>query len=68
MDSFLVSFVEDKLEQKWTPKQISGHLKRELGVTCSAKAIYKFIESRGLEYRLFWRWNKKKKWSETDHT
>ena len=60
MDSFLVSFVEDKLEQKWTPKQISGHLKRELGVTCSAKAIYKFIESRGLEYRLFWRWNKKK--------
>lgn len=60
LDSFLIRFVEDKLEQKWTPKQISGHLKRELGVTCSAKAIYKFIESRGLEYRLFWRWNKKK--------
>lgn len=60
MDSFLVRFVEEKLELKWTPKQISGHLRAELGISCSAKAIYKFIEHRGLEYRLFWRWNKKK--------
>ena len=60
MDSFLVQFVEAKLKLKWTPKQISGYLKEALGITCSAKAIYKFIEHRGLEYRLFWRWNKKK--------
>jgi IS30 family transposase len=60
LDSFLVRYMEAKLEQKWSPKQISGHLKRELGITCSAKAIYKFIESRGLEYRLFWRWNKRR--------
>lgn len=60
MSSFLVRFVEAKLEQKWSPKQISGHLNRELGIRCSAKAIYKFVESRGLEYRLFWRWNKKR--------
>ena len=60
VDSFLVRFVEEKLELKWTPKQISGHLKEELSITCSAKAIYKFIEHRGLEYRLFWRWNKKR--------
>jgi len=60
MSSFLTRFVEKKLEKKWTPKQISGHLKNELGITCSSKAIYKFIEHRGLEYRLFWRWNKKK--------
>jgi IS30 family transposase len=59
LDSFLVRYVEAKLQLKWSPKQISGHLKRELGIRCSAKAIYKFIESRGLEYRLFWRWNKK---------
>ena len=60
MNSFLVSFVESKLELKWTPKQISGYLRAELGIICSAKAIYKFIEHRGLEYRLFWRWNKKR--------
>ena len=59
MDSFLVKFVEAKLDKKWSPKQISGHLKRELGISCSAKAIYKFVESRGLEHKLFWHWNKK---------
>lgn len=60
MDSFLVSFVEAKLEQKWSPRQISGDLETQLNITCSAKAIYKFIESRGLERYLFWKWNKKK--------
>lgn len=60
LDSFLVRFVEAKLQLKWSPKQISGHLKLELGITCSAKAIYKFIEHRGLEYHLFWGWNKRR--------
>jgi len=60
MNSFLVQFVEAKLESKWTPKSISGYLKRELGITCSAKAIYKYVEHRGLEYQLFWRWNKRR--------
>lgn len=60
MNSFLVNFVEARLEEKWTPKSISGYLREELGVSCSSKAIYKYIEHRGLEYRLFWRWNKKK--------
>lgn len=60
MDSYLVRVVEKKLEQKWSPRQISGYFKTELGITCSAKAIYKFVESRGLERYLFWRWNKKK--------
>lgn len=60
MDAQLVRFVEEKLEAKWTSKQISGHLREELSISCSAKAIYKFIEHRGLEYRLFWRWNKKR--------
>lgn len=59
MDSFLARFVEDKLELKWSPKQMSGYLK-DLGIKVSVKAIYKFICSRGLEYRLFWNWNKKK--------
>jgi IS30 family transposase len=60
MDSFLTIFVFEKIEKKWSPNQISGYLKRELGITCSDKAIYKFVESRGLEHYLFWRWNKKK--------
>ena len=57
MSSFLSLFIEEKLERKWSPKQISGHLKREYGVICSAKAIYKFAESRGLDHLLFWGWN-----------
>jgi IS30 family transposase len=60
MNSFLVQFVEAKLELKWTPKSISGYLKRELGINCSGKAIYKYVEHRGLEYQLFWKWNKKR--------
>jgi len=60
MNSFLCLFVEEKLEQKWSPKQISGYLKREYGITCSAKAIYKFAESRGLDHLLFWGWNNHK--------
>ena len=60
MDSFLIAFVEEKLEKKWSPKQISGYLRRELHISCSSKAIYKFAESRGLEHLLFWGWNKKK--------
>jgi IS30 family transposase len=57
MSPFLAVLVEEKLEKKWSPKQISGHLKREYGITCSGKAMYKFAESRGLNHLLFWGWN-----------
>src|SRR3989344_4936552 len=67
MNSFLCVFVEEKLEKKWSPKQISGHLERELGIICSAKAIYKFAESRGLNHLLFWGWNNKKGGSKRNH-
>ena len=67
MNSFLAVFVEEKLEKKWSPKQISGHLKREMGIICSAKAIYKFAESRGLEHLLFWNWNKKRGGRKREH-
>ena len=60
MNSFLSVFVEEKLEKKWSPKQISGFLKLEYGISCSAKAIYKFAESRGLDHLLFWGWNNHK--------
>jgi IS30 family transposase len=60
MDKFLCAFVEEKLEKKWSPKQISGYLKKEYGIICSAKAIYKFAESRGLDHLLFWGWNNHK--------
>ena len=60
MSSFLTVFVEQQLKKKWSPKQISGHLREELGIQCSAKAIYKFAESRGLEHLLFWGWNNHK--------
>lgn len=60
LSSFLCVFVEEKLEKKWSPKQISGFLKLEYEISCSAKAIYKFAESRGLEHLLFWGWNNHK--------
>ena len=60
LNSFLSVFVEEKLEKKWSPKQISGYLRRELNIICSSKAIYKFAESRGLEHLLFWGWNNHK--------
>jgi IS30 family transposase len=67
MDSLLTRFVTEKLQRKWSPKQISGYLKVELGIVCSAKAIYKFAESRCLEHHLFWRWNKRKGGRKKDH-
>jgi len=62
MDSFLCIFVEERLGKpyRWSPKQISGYLKREYQISCSAKAIYKFAESRGLNHLLFWGWNNHK--------
>ena len=60
LSSFLCVFVEEKLKKKWSPKQIGGFLKREYNISCSAKAIYKFAESRGLKHLLFWGWNKHK--------
>jgi IS30 family transposase len=62
MNSFLCIFVEERLEKphRWSPKQISGYLKREYGIICSPKAIYKFAENRGLNHLLFWGWNNHK--------
>jgi IS30 family transposase len=67
MNSFLIVLVEEKLEKKWSPKQISGYLKREFNIVCSAKAIYKFAESRGLNYLLFWGWNNHKGGRKRNH-
>ena len=69
MDSFLIVFVEERLGKpyRWSPKQISGYLRRELGIICSAKAIYKFAESRGLEHLLFWGWNNHKGGRKRNH-
>ena len=61
MDSFIHSFVDRMLrEKKWSPEQISGYLKEELGISCSAKAIYKFARKRCYDRYLFWGWNKHK--------
>jgi IS30 family transposase len=51
--------VEERLDKpyRWSPKQISGYLRKEYGIRCSAKAIYKFAENRGLDYLFFWGWN-----------
>lgn len=69
MNSFLCIFVEERLGKpyRWSPKQISGHLEREMGIICSSKAIYKFAESRGLEHLLFWGWNNKKGGRKRNH-
>jgi IS30 family transposase len=69
MDSFLIVFVEEKLSKpnRWSPKQISGHLEREMNIICSAKAIYKFAESRGLNHLLFWGWNNHKGGPKSSH-
>lgn len=60
MDRFLVRFVREKLEEHWSPKQISGYLRR-MEVLVSSKAIYKFARRRGLDHLLFWGWNKHKR-------
>jgi len=60
MDQFLDKYVRQKLLELWSPRTISGELKRSYGVTVSTKAIYKYVSSRSLERYLFWSWNKKK--------
>ncbi len=61
MDRFLHSFVDRMLrEKKWSPEQISGYLKEDLGISCSTKAIYKFAHRRCYDRYLFWGWNKHK--------
>jgi IS30 family transposase len=60
MNDFLYRYVDKKLRSKWSPTQISGILKKEYGIICSPKAIYKFAKSRCLERFLFWGWNRRK--------
>ncbi len=60
MDRFLCRFVEKKLREKWSPEQISGYLRVEMDITCSAKCIYKFANKRSLDHLLFWGWNNMK--------
>jgi IS30 family transposase len=60
MDMFLYRFVEKRLCDKWSPEQISGYLKTQLGISCSAKAVYKFAKRRGLDHFFFWHWNNMK--------
>jgi len=60
MDSFLATFIKEKLVLKWSPQQISGHLNVHMNISVSTKAVYKFVRSRGLTHYLFWSWNKRK--------
>lgn len=60
MDRFLCRFVEKKLRERWSPEQISGYLKLEMNIDCSAKCIYKFANKRSLDHLLFWGWNNQK--------
>lgn len=60
MNDFLYRYVDRKIRLNWSPEQISGNLKETYDITCSAKAIYKFAQSRCLERYLFWGWNRKK--------
>lgn len=60
LDPFLTRFVERKLRARWSPEQISGFLRREYGITCSAKAIYAWTRRRSLDHLLFWGWNNRK--------
>jgi IS30 family transposase len=59
MDSHLVSFVRDKLVENWSPERIAGYLTRS-GQKISAKAVYKYIYSRGLSHLLFWQKHKRR--------
>jgi IS30 family transposase len=60
MSSFIQEKVFELIELKHSPREISGYLKREHNIICSAKAIYRFMYSRSLETKLFYGWNKKK--------
>lgn len=57
LDHFLCRFVDKKLRDKWSPEQISGYLKLEMNIRCSAKCIYKFAHQRSMYRYLFWGWN-----------
>ena len=57
VDRFICRFVEKKLREKWSPEQISGYLKLDMKISCSAKCIYKFANKRSLDHLLFWGWN-----------
>jgi transposase, IS30 family len=61
MDTYLHHFVDRKLRERWSPEQIAGYLKTEIGISCSAKAIYKFAKKRCYDRYLFWGWNNRKR-------
>jgi IS30 family transposase len=58
-DSYLASFVEGRIKEKWSPERIAGYLSLN-GHSLSTKAVYKYIYSRSLDDYLFWNKNKKR--------
>jgi IS30 family transposase len=58
-DSFVHSFVNQKVRDGWSPERIAGYLKLK-GYEISTKAIYTYVRSRSMDYLLFWGKNKKK--------
>jgi hypothetical protein len=60
MNKEIRDFVDDNLKLKWSPERISGYLKRK-NISCSSKAIYKYIYARCLERYLMHKGKKKNK-------
>ena len=67
LDPLLARFVRDKLEAGWSPERIAGFWSRH-HPRVSAKAVYKYVDSRCLERFLFWRKHKKRSgWKKNHH-
>jgi IS30 family transposase len=60
MNKFIRDLVDERLKDKWSPREISGYLKNNHNINCSAKAIYTYTDKYCLEHLLFWSWNKRK--------
>jgi len=44
MNPVMISLIEERLEQKWSPEQISNRLRRDGEPSVSTETIYKFID------------------------
>lgn len=66
MSPDLVRLVNEKLQLRWSPERIAGYARRN-GTLLSKKAVYKYVKSRALDHRLFWKRNHKKRGVKRGH-
>jgi transposase, IS30 family len=47
----VLSYIDEKIENKWSPEQVAGRLMRDQGISISPESIYRYLRRQRSEKR-----------------